>query len=326
MENVVTWKKEDWFKYLFDRTGHQFDSIEKAGEGNMNLTLRLKSAAETIIVKHSPPYCAKYPHIPAPQERLKTEFTFYKTIEKEGIHSGMTPKIYDFDEKHNILLMEDLGTCRDFSFLYSRECEIELDVLDKLSFFLSSLHAQENVSSLDILRNHSMKKLNHSYIFTLPYLDKNFDLESLFPESYKEVRLLLDERAIQKTAMDFGEIYLNEGNTLLHGDFYPGSWLQVAHTIYVIDPEFCFIGVPEFDLSVTVAHLILANQPKNKITHFLTNYSRPFRNEYVNSFASLEIIRRLTYVAQLPLKIVETEKVELLKKARMVLNKDDSWF
>jgi 5-methylthioribose kinase len=139
------------------------------------------------------------------------------------------------------------------------------------------------------------------------------------------VENILSNPEIQKIAKDFGEIYLNEGNTLLHGDFYPASWLQSKNKTSIIDPEFCLLGVPEFDLSVTVAHFILSRQSMDKISHFLKSYNRSFNKDYVNSFASLEIIRRLTYVAQLPLVMKEDEKYKLLEKAVRVLKRESSW-
>ena len=53
-----------------------------------------------------------------------------------------------------------------------------------------------------------------------------------------------------------GRKYLGKGITLLHGDYYPGSWMSSRNKVYVIDPEFSFIGFPEFDLGVMAAHAI----------------------------------------------------------------------
>ena len=50
-----------------------------------------------------------------------------------------------------------------------------------------------------------------------------------------------------------GERYLAEGSTLLHGDYYPGSWMTVDDAVFVIDPEFSFKGFPEFDLGVMLS-------------------------------------------------------------------------
>ena len=44
-------------------------SATKAGDGNMNLTLRLTTDARSLILKQARPWVEKYPHIPAPDSR-----------------------------------------------------------------------------------------------------------------------------------------------------------------------------------------------------------------------------------------------------------------
>jgi hypothetical protein len=36
---------------------------------------------------------------------------------------------------------------------------------------------------------------------------------------------------------ELGEIYLADGAQLVHGDFFPGSWLRTPHGPMIIDPE-----------------------------------------------------------------------------------------
>ena len=43
--------------------------IARAGDGNMNCTLRASLGGRTLILKQSRPYVAKYPSIPAPLDR-----------------------------------------------------------------------------------------------------------------------------------------------------------------------------------------------------------------------------------------------------------------
>ena len=43
---------------------------------------------------------------------------------------------------------------------------------------------------------------------------------------------------------------MQNGDTLLHGDYYPGSWMRVRERLYIIDPEFSFAGPKEFDLGI----------------------------------------------------------------------------
>lgn len=319
------WSSKDWFTYLRSTIQKSFTYIEKAGEGNMNLTLRVQNSTESIIIKHSPPYCAKFPHIPAPVERLRTEFLFYKTIESQNEIQKMIPQIIHFDVENNILLMQDLGKCQDYSYLYERYSQLQENIIDKLCYFINELHSIKTLEYGETLKNPLMKALNHQYIFDLPYNDHSFDVENLFPTQSEFVKKIKTDQSIVKKAYLFGEIYKNEGQHLLHGDYYPASWLKNHDKIFIIDPEFCFTGKIEFELSVVIAHMLLAKQSSGKIQYFLKNYKHHYNKEDVEIFASIEIIRRLIYVSQLPLKANENERVELLEMAVEVIKGNASW-
>ena len=109
------------------------------------------------------------------------------------------------------------------------------------------------------------------------------------------------------------------GPCLLHGDFYPGSWLEVNDKVYVIDAEFAHPGRPEYDLGVMIAHLHFAGVETALIDRLQKRYEHPadFEPELVDRFAGLELIRRLIGLAQLPL---EADLVQ--RKAWLELGRD----
>ncbi len=93
--------------------------------------------------------------------------------------------------------------------------------------------------------------------------------------------------------------YLGPGATLLHGDFFPGSWLHDDSAPWIIDPEFGFYGPPEFDVGVLLAHLNLAGQDDALSEHVWEAYAAPggFDRSLAQGFAGIEIIRRLLGVS-----------------------------
>jgi len=124
-----------------------------------------------------------------------------------------------------------------------------------------------------------------------------------------------------------GRVYLRDGGTLLHGDFFPGSWLRTAEGPRIIDPEFCFLGAPEFDVGVLVAHLLLADQPPAIVDRALTGYAerigtRPDEasRALVMRFAGVEMMRRLIGVAQLPLTASLARKRTWLRQVREMVS------
>ena len=113
-----------------------------------------------------------------------------------------------------------------------------------------------------------------------------------------------------------GARYLADGDHLVHGDYFPGSWLRALRGIAIIDPEFCFTGAPEFDVGVMLAHLLLAAQPDALVTHHLGSFAGGYDGALVRGFAGAEIMRRLIGVAQLPLPASRERKHALLAKSR----------
>ena len=53
---------------------------EIAGEGNMNVVMRLKTNQRSFILKQSRPFVKKYPNIAAPLNRIDVEYNFYRQI------------------------------------------------------------------------------------------------------------------------------------------------------------------------------------------------------------------------------------------------------
>lgn len=69
-----------------------------------------------------------------------------------------------------------------------------------------------------------------------------------------------------------GELYLDEGKCLVHGDFYPRSWLLTNKGAAIIDHEFGFKGLAEFDLGVFMAHLKMCQIPQLEIDAIVNCY------------------------------------------------------
>jgi 5-methylthioribose kinase len=229
------------------------------------------------------------------------------------------PQMLGLDETSHILALEDCGAAQDFTTLY-QGVKLTPGQLAELTEYLSRLHHLSNeVARHSIFANRAMRALNHLHIFAFPLqLANGFDLDAITPGLGKVAQALkLDEVYVQRVGK-LGELYLRDGATLLHGDYFPGSWLQTTQGVRVIDPEFCFYGPAEFDLGVMIAHLHLAEQPADLASELLLSYNpaRPLNQKLMRQFAGVEIMRRLIGVAQLPLKLSLEAKSALLSLSR----------
>lgn len=293
-------------------------SATKPGEGNMNCVLRITTNMGSYIIKQSRGYVEKYPQVAAPQDRAKSEAAFYNCIKQYPLLSQHTPQLLRVDDKNNVLLLEDLGETNDYSYLYEGHEKLsEKDALE-LICFLNELHGSVIKNYDPLLRNDAMKQLNHQYIFVNPFLENNGINLNAITEGLQEISQQYKvDNSLKERAKLLGEKYLEEGEYLIHGDYYPGSWLNTNNGIKIIDPEFCFFGSAEFDLAVMIAHCYLSAQPQAIIDNILDDYNRKddFNEELLNQFIGIEIMRRLLGLAQVPVVATLETKKALLKKS-----------
>jgi len=275
--------------------------LEKAGEGNMNVVLRAVFQEGSLIVKQAKPYVQKYPSIAAPIERGEMEAAFYaETKMIKGVAQWL-PEIYAFDKANHILVMEDLGVGSDFTFWYQANQNIDWETVGHLLDFLSFLH--QGATEGEPLINGAMRRLNHAHIFDLPFrADCGFELNAMHDGLQNlAAELIYPNRALADFAAHWGQIYLTaKDGALLHGDYYPGSWLHTAKGLKIIDPEFGFTGPAAFDLGVMHAHLKFAGATALQIDEAFKVYGA-YDHKAVEAFSGIETLRRLFGVAQLPL-------------------------
>lgn len=294
-------------------------SITRAGEGNMNLTLRLATAERTFILKQARPWVEKYPQIAAPADRALVEIAFYETVSTRSRLRDAMPKLLGADRKARVVVLEDLGEAQDFTDLYAGATLAEKELRELLSY-AATLHepfdALENERKR-VFANREMRALNHQHIFELPLVDDNgLDLDAITPGLGEAALSLKRDSDYVARVEELGKLYLADGEHLVHGDYFPGSWLRTESGIRVIDPEFCFLGETSFDLGVLLAHLYLAWQPPSLRDAVLHAYGDLRFTSLMRGFAGIEIMRRLLGVAQLPLNYGIREKTELLETSR----------
>ena len=307
-------------------------SLTKPGEGNMNYTLRVETNARSLIVKQARPYVEKYPSIAAPVERAVIEGQFYRRIAHNPALRTAMPELLGADNTESLLVLEDLGESRDYTYLYEGTVsgpnyQLNPAELRELVQFIALLHSQFRTDHPDpAFANQAMRALNAEHLFHYPFLaDNGFDLDTVQPGLQALAMPYKQDDRLKKTVAGLAECYMGNTTTgsysLLHGDYYPGSWLNAKAGIRIIDPEFCFYGPPEFDLGVMLAHLHMARQPEVVLNQVRAGYNRPegFNENLLRQFTGVEILRRLIGLAQLPLSLSLAEKETLLATAAQLV-------
>jgi 5-methylthioribose kinase len=313
-------KQENWLRDQdLLEPKEQILAYTKAGEGNMNVVIRVKTTLKSFILKQSRPFVNKYPQIPAPKERILTERAFYKAIAADEILASYSPKMIKFNEEFLVMVLDDLGNTADFTFIYREPLLFSSQDAKSLISYLNNLHV---LDPGDFPDNSGMKLLNHEHIFVFPYLEDNgFDLNRVQKGLQELAMTYKKNEALKKEILALGERYLRKGNQLLHGDFYPGSWMKVSDGIKVIDSEFAFAGDREFDLAVMLAHLKLAKVSQLRINEIQNMYqiNAQIDQKLLDQYIGAEILRRLIGLAQLPLHLTLEEKQQLCEEATAMI-------
>lgn len=289
--------------------------LEKPGEGNMNLVMRVITNQRSLILKQARPWVEKFPLIEAPVERNHVEAAYFTFVGKDPVLHSFSPEILAHDPFNYLLCLNDLGESADFTYLYNRETSLKSEHINDLVSYLSALH---HLDCRNFPLNQSMRVLNHEYIFRVPFRENNgLDLDRVQP-GLSEASIPYKKNEGLQNALDrLGKFYLSEGPVLIHGDFFPGSWLQTRSGIKIIDPEFGFKGFAEFDLGVMIAHMVMSGQKNDRIQEIIERYHHrdDLDTRLLAGFAGTEILRRVLGVAQLPLTFSLEEKKYLMQMA-----------
>lgn len=283
--------------------GARLEGATRAGEGNMNLVLRVtRQGGETLIVKQARPWVEKYPTIAAPVERATVEAAFYAAVRRLPDVRTRMPRLLAYDPDAHLLVLEDLGAGADLLDLYAGARLSEAD-LDVLLTWLATLHAH-GADELDaalrgVLANRAMRALNHAHVFDLPFRDTPpRPLDEVLPGLASLHGELVADGVLRRAAASLGARYLADGDALVHGDFYPGSFLRTPRGLRMLDPEFAALADPAWDYGVLAGHLLLAGQDTAAVERVLAAGGPAARG-----YAGVEVLRRLVGVAQLPLSL-----------------------
>ena len=297
-------------------------AIARAGEGNMNLTLRVTPAAGLpFILKQGRPWVEKYRHIPAPPQRTLVEAAFYVAVQADGGVAARMPMVLGLDRDNRVLALEDLGNGGDFTSIYAGAPLPAAALADLLEWLERLAALPVRPADRAIFANHAMRALNHEHMFRLPLAAGNgLDLDGITPGLGEAARELADDPAYRDAVAQLGGRYLADGHALVHGDYFPGSWLNAAGVVHVIDPEFCFLGDAGFDCGILAAHLLLADAGAGQLETVAASVTaRRLDADVVAGYAGVEIMRRLIGVAQLPLPHGLDRQRSLLQHSRRLV-------
>jgi 5-methylthioribose kinase len=244
----------------------QHITCTEIGDGNLNYVYRVVNTQtnESVIVKQA-----------GTTARISDEFvlsTSRNKIETEALklqHTlapGLVPEIYLLDETMSCCVMEDLSKLS-----IMRTALTNFETFPHFAEHITDFLVNTLLRTSDVVLNHKEKKelvrkfinpelceISEDLVFTEPF-HNNFSRNEVTPgnEHFVQTHLYTNKELHKKVAiLKFN--FMNNTQSLVHGDLHTGSIFIDQNDTKIIDPEFAFFGPMGYDIGNIMANLIFA--------------------------------------------------------------------
>jgi 5-methylthioribose kinase len=235
------------------------------GDGNLNYIFRVldKKNGKSLIIKQAGPEAriSNEIKISPDRNRIESEILQYE----HELAPGLVPVIYKFDPVMNCCVMEDLSdhVIMRKALMEHQRCPLFVDHIT--TFMCNTL-----LLTSDVVLGHKKKKelvknyinpdlceITEDLVYTEPFFDCQRNDLSDSTRQFAKSELWNDEKVLLETAKLKFE-FMNNAQSLIHGDLHTGSIFVKPDSTKVIDPEFAFYGPAGYDVGNIVANLIFA--------------------------------------------------------------------
>lgn len=236
------------------------------GDGNLNYVFRLKdeSTGRSIIVKQAGECTRIDANMKLSTDRGRIEAKILGIQEKSA--PGLVPKVYLYDGVMCAMIMEDM-----VGHSMMRSALINHEIFPKFAEQISTFLVNTLLLTTDVVMGHKEKKENvkafinpdlceisEDLVYSEPYIDYNHR-NNVFPPNAEFVQKeLYDDKALRLEAAKLKFDFMNNAQSLIHGDLHTGSiFINKEHT-FAFDPEFAFYGPMGYDIGNVIANMFFA--------------------------------------------------------------------
>lgn len=239
--------------------------VREVGDGNVNFVYIVQGPSGSLCIKQALPFVRCVGESwPLTQDRVRLEVMTLRA--EHHVCPAHVPAVHLYDPHMALIAMEYLAP----PFIILRQGIIAGHIYPQLSqhlaYFLAHTlfhHSLIKVGSATLKReahlfnNPEMCRLTEQVIFTEPYcLASNNRWSS--PQLDQDVEDLRHDTAAKVAVSRLKMKFIQNTETLLHGDMHTGSVMVTPEQTKVIDPEFAFYGPMCFDMGKMIGELLLA--------------------------------------------------------------------
>jgi len=239
--------------------------VSEIGDGNINYVFRaedIKSKKSVVIKQADKLLRSSGRPLDVDRNRIEAEaLRFYGEVASDYV-----PKVYYYDEVMCALTMEDISEYENLRHGLMKKKIYKNFAEDITTFMVNTL-----ISTMDIVMNPWKKKedvkkyinielcdITEKLVFTDPYTN-HFGTNIVLDESSEFVKKeIYDDEELVFEAGKLKYKFMNNPQSLLHGDLHSGSIFVTESKTKVIDPEFAFYGPIGYDLGNVVGNLFFS--------------------------------------------------------------------
>lgn len=240
--------------------------VKEIGDGNLNYVYRvidLKSG-KSVIIKQAGTEARISSKIKLSVDRTRIESEVL--IIQDKLAPGFVPKVYKYDDIMSACSMEDLS-----EYTIMRTALLNHEIFPMFSDHISTFMVRTLLLTTDICLKHKEKKLNvqryinpelceitEELVYTEPYNDI-MNRNNVFSENIEFVKKeLYEDRELHLEVAKCKFDFMNNAQSLIHGDLHTGSIFITKESTKVIDPEFSFYAPMGYDIGNVIANLYFA--------------------------------------------------------------------
>ncbi len=239
--------------------------VSEIGDGNINYVFRaedIKSKKSVVIKQADKLLRSSGRPLDVDRNRIEAEvLKFYGEVASDYV-----PEVYHYDEVMCALTMEDISEYENLRYGLMKKKIYKNFAEDITTFMVNTL-----ISTMDIVMNPWKKKedvkkyinvelcdITEKLVFTDPYTN-HFGTNIVLDESSEFVKKeIYDDEELVFEAGKLKYKFMNNPQSLLHGDLHSGSIFVTESKTKVIDPEFAFYGPIGYDLGNVVGNLFFS--------------------------------------------------------------------
>ncbi|MFT4105759.1 MAG: S-methyl-5-thioribose kinase [Lacrimispora sp.] len=263
-------KAEDVPGYVQEKLSYFDESAslecKEIGDGNLNYVFRVKDPAsgKTIIVKQAGEALriSAEMHVSTDRGRIEAKILGIQ----DSYAPGLVPKVYLYDGTMCAMIMEDM-----IGHTMMRTALLKHEIYPRFADHVTTFMANSLLRTTDIVMGHKEKKelvksfvnpdlceITEDLVYSEPFIDYN-RRNNVFPPNAEFVKKeLYEDEALHLEAAKLKFEFMNNAQSLIHGDLHTGSvFINKEHT-YIFDPEFAFFGPMGYDVGNIIANMFFA--------------------------------------------------------------------